>query len=422
MRVVHLSTRDDGAGAFRGARWLHDALRSHGVDSQMLVARRFSTDPTIHLTGPRWLAHAQHVVRRRLDKRALPTAPGKLFSPARRSANLQPTLRRLHPDLLHLHWIADGFIRPEDFVGWGLPLVWTLRDQWAMTGGCHIPTPCRRYEAMCGACPQLGSADEHDLSRQVWQRKRAAWEGCDLTVVGLSRWIAGCAAQSSLLGRFPITVIPNAIDTVRFAPTPKAAARAALGLPAEGQIILFGAHDAVQNRQKGYHLLVDALRQLTQAAQTGAVPPYHLVVFGAEAASGEEALPLPMTFLGKINDDARLALLYSAADLFAIPSLVESFGKTGAEALACGTPVVAFEETGLADVVAHAECGYLAPYGDSRGIAAGIRYVLEDAERLAQLSTHARARALQHFAFANVAAQYEALYASILERRRMAHR
>lgn len=413
MRIVHLSTRDEGAGAFRGARWLHDALRAQGVDSHMLVSRRFSDDPTIHLTGPKPLAHAQHLVRRYLDKYRVATYPGGNLSPAVVSANLRPTLRRLQPDLIHLHWVVHGFVRPEDLPTWQRPLVWTLRDQWPMTGGCHLPLACHRYEAQCGACPALHSQVEEDLSRQVWRRKETAWAGCDLTIVGLSRWIADCAARSSLLSRFPITVIPNAIDTTLFAPAAKAEARAAWGLPQDAQIILFGAHDAVTNHHKGYHLLVDALRRLEADSP---VSPLHLVVFGADAGTGEEGLTLPITFAGNIYDDRRLALLYSAADLFAIPSLVESFGKTGAEALACGTPVVAFAETGLADVAEHQVCGYLAPYGDSTGIAAGIRWVLEDEARLAHLSAAARARAQEQFAFAQVAARYQALYASILDR------
>ena len=385
----------------------------------MLVARRFSTDPTIHLTGPKPIAHAQHILRRYLDKRPLAAYPRGGLSPAVVSAQVEPTLRRLQPDLVHLHWVADGFIRPEQLATWRLPLVWTLRDHWAMTGGCHMPPitleMCRRYEQCCGACPALESQDEDDLSRQGWRRKQRAYSICDLTVVGISAWIANSARQSSLLGQFPIEVIPNTIDTDLCTPQNTSHTRHMLGLPMGDRIVLFGALDAVRDKRKGYQLLVDALRQLSQ---TWPGQPLRLVVFGSAEGTGNENLPYPITFLGHITDDRRLTSIYSAADVAVFPSLIEPFGKTGAEALACGTPVVAFEDTGLADVTEHQVCGYLAPYGDSAGIAAGIQYVLEDADRLDRLSQNARKRAVELFSFANVAARYQALYASILERRR----
>ncbi len=382
----------------------------------MLVSRRFGSDPTVHLANQKFIAHAQHILRRHLDKRPLAAYPPSQVAPAVIGANLKPTLRRLRPDILHLHWIVDGFVRPEDFPTWQLPLVWTLHDSWAMTGGCHIPTSCLRFQDQCGACPKLNSENEEDITREVWRRKQRAWRDCDITVVGLSRWIAGRIRRSSLLGHYPIEVIPNAIDTTVFTPYPKLEARAKLGIPADDTVVLFGALDVVRNRQKGYHLLVDALKQLTHAKPSANL---HLVVFGANSGTGDEQLPIRTTFLGSIRDNHRLAVIYSTADVLVSPSLVESLGNVGQEALACGTPVVAFEDTGLADVAEHEVCGYLAPYGDSSGIAAGIQYVLEDADRLDRLSQNARKRAVEHFSFANVAARYQALYASILERQHM---
>ncbi len=126
-------------------------------------------------------------------------------------------------DIVNLHWIAglldhDSFFRA---VPQRVPVVWRLADMAPLTGGCHYDEHCGRFVARCGACPQLGSVDEDDLSRQIWQRRHAMMSRLrpeQLHLVGTSRWIAEQARRSTLLGRFPVTVIPNGLNIDDYAP------------------------------------------------------------------------------------------------------------------------------------------------------------------------------------------------------------
>src|SRR5262249_8362631 len=131
---------------------------------------------------------------------------------------LDRAIRRLRPDIVHLHWTGNGFLPIWALARLDRPMVWTLRDMWAFTGGCPYTAGCERYREACGACPQLRSSAEEDLSRRVWQRKRRYWRSLDLWLVPLSNWLAECAGKSSLLHGCPITVIPNGLDIGRFVP------------------------------------------------------------------------------------------------------------------------------------------------------------------------------------------------------------
>jgi glycosyltransferase involved in cell wall biosynthesis len=138
-----------------------------------------------------------------------------------------------------------------------------------------------------------------------------------------------------------------------------------------------------------------------------------LVVFGATAPIA--TLGIPTHNLGRL-ETAALAQAYAAADVMVVPSLQESFGKTAAEALACGTPVVAFRGTGLVDIVDHQQTGYLAAPFDVADLAAGMAWVLADADRHAQLRQAARTQALQRFALEHQAVQYRDLFQDLCGR------
>ena len=385
MRVLHLSTGDAGGGAARAAHRLHTGLRGLGVDSSMLVLRRTSGDPTSHkvrfATDP-WTRLRRSYRNRQIRRdfaRYQPTLPAgfEWFSDDRTEVGydlIRNVVSSGPWDVINLHWVG-GLVDHALFFPQlppAVPLVWRLADMGALTGGCHYDGGCGKFAATCGACPVLGSTVDDDLSRQVWRRRHAAMAGIPdgrMTLVGTSRWIAAESRRSSLLKRFPVRVIPNGLDTEAFAPQEKRAARDALGVPAEAAVVLFVA-EATDVRRKGFAYLVDALGRL------GAVPNLFLLSIGERLPSLPADLRLPRLHLGRVNDDHKLSTAYSAADVFVIPSLQESFGQTVTESMACGTPVVGFDAGGIPDMVRPGVTGELAPVGDAAALAAGIAEVL----------------------------------------------
>lgn len=414
MRVLHLCTSDVRGGAARGAYSLHRKLREKGVDSRMLVGRKHSGDPTVaQLRGA--FAPFSERVRGRLDLlplRRYNKTDESFWSIGWQPRRLSGALAAFEPDLVHVQWTGGGFLPIEALRDIQVPIVWTLRDMWAFTGGCHYTAGCDSYITACGTCPQLRSKREDDLSRTVVTRKRRAWQDLDLWLVPISEWMARRAKESYLFSETPATVIPNGIDTTQFRPVDKRQARVALGLPVHGRYILFSALNALEDTRKGFWHLAEALGALR--SRSDGDPP-ELIVAGDMVSETAPELPVKTRFLGWINDNERLASLYAAADVAVAPSLQEAFGKVHVEAMACATPVVAFDSGGPREIVQHKRTGYLAKPFDPEDLARGLDWCLGAVALSGQLGEAARARAQRKYDIGVVAERYIDLYREILE-------
>ncbi len=413
MKVLHLSTHDIGGGAARAAYRLHTGLQDIGLQSQMLVQEKSSNDKTVIAPKIRLF---QGIAKAKLTFESLPL---KLYTQKKNTPffiqwlpdRVIPKVAQINPDIINLHWISGAFMQIETFSKLKRPLVWTLHDMWGFTGGCHVIGECDRYKVSCGACPQLNSINEWDLSRWVWRRKVKAWKNINLTLVSPSSWLAECARSSSLFQNLRIEVIPHGLDTQKYRPINQHFARETLKLPQDKKLILFGAIEATSDRNKGFHLLQPALQELSKA---GWKDNFEVVIFGASQPENPPDLGFKTYYLGHLYDDISLATVYSAADVMLVPSLQESFGQTASESLACGTPVVAFNSTGLKDIVDHQQNGYLANPYEVDDFAKGIAWILENEQRLEKLSFYARKKAEQEFTLELQARRYSALFEEIL--------
>ncbi|MEM8808524.1 MAG: glycosyltransferase family 4 protein [Cyanobacteria bacterium P01_G01_bin.38] len=417
MKVLHLSTSDYNGGAARGAYWMHKALQQSGVDSHLLVAEKSTDDPSVigsqGITGSQKILNGVRQTVEYWPLRRYKQKKAGFFSPAIFPSKLVNQVRAINPDIINLHWVSLGLLRPEYLQQFNKPIVWTLRDMWSFTGGCHYGGECDRYQQKCGCCPLLGSTKDTDLSRQVWQRKHKSWQTLSLTLAPISQWLADCARQSTLFKTKQIEVIHNAVDTTQYYPIDKKVARDILKLPQGKKLILFGAISPTADVRKGFPYLASALRMLSK--QSGEQDRLEAVIFGTSQPDQPLDLGLKTTFLGRLHDNTMLALAYSAADVMVVPSIQEAFGKTSIEAMACGTPVVSFDSTGLKDSVAHLETGYRAKCFSSDDLARGILWVLEDPHRWQLLSDQARQRVEQAFAFPVQAKAYLELYQTLYQ-------
>ncbi len=410
MKILHTSTSDTHGGAARAAYRLHKGLLSINVNSQMLVQEKFSDDKTVYAPKIRLF---QGIARSKLTFDALPLK----FYPqrARTTFSLQwmpdgvlSEVTRINPDIINLHWINAAFIQIETLAKLKRPLIWTLHDMWEFTGGCHYSLDCDRYKAACGCCPQLVSSQDYDLSRWIWQRKVKAWQDLNLTIVAPSSWLAKSASSSSLFYNLTIEVIPHGLDIQKYRPINKRIAREVLNLPQDKPLVLFGAIQATSDKRKGFHLLQAALVELSKFDWKDKLD---IVIFGQEQPR-DQAIDLAFKahYLGYLQDDLSLALTYSAADVMIVPSLQEAFGQTASESLACGTPVVAFNATGLKDIIDHQQNGYLAKPYEAEDLAQGIAWVLENSDRYQNLSHCARKKAEKEFTLEIQAHRYLNLF------------
>jgi glycosyltransferase involved in cell wall biosynthesis len=281
---------------------------------------------------------------------------------------------------------------------------------WPFTGGCHYSQECDRYTDSCGACPKLHSHQSWDLSRWVWQRKGKAWNDLKLTVVTPSLWLAKCASSSSLFKDVRVEVIPNGLDTQTYKPITRQLARDLINLPQDKYLVLFGAMYPNSDRRKGFHLLQPALQSLSQSGWQERI---ELAVFGASEPNQATDMGFKSHYLGKFSDDISLAVVYAAADVFVAPSLQDNLPNTVMEAIACGTPCVAFNIGGMPDLIEHQQNGYLAQPFQVEDLAQGIAWVIENQQRHQKLCDRARQKALQEFTLEIQARRYESLYSEL---------
>jgi glycosyltransferase involved in cell wall biosynthesis len=411
MRVLIVSTNDIQGGAARAAYRLHKALLDQNVDSQMLVQSKSSDDFTV--IGPQSkVQKAFGKLRPTLDSlsvRKYKDRTKTLFSPNWVPfSSVVDKINNINPDIVHLHWIAGGMLRIEDFAKIKAPIVWSLHDMWAFTGGCHYDEECDAYQKQCGTCLVLGSNKLQDLSRKVWLRKQAAFSKmANLNIIGLSRWLADCAKQSSLFKDTPIFNLPNPIDAITFAPFDKQQARGLLNLPQDKNLVLFGAMGAISDPRKGFKELAEALTQV-DGDNT------ELVVFGSSQPKIPQRFKQRAHYLGQLHDDVSLRVLYSAADVMIVPSLQENLSNAIMESLACGTPVVGFAIGGNSDLIEHQITGYLAKPYNATDLAQGIEWVI-NASNYQEISQNSREKVLREFDSQVVAKKYIDLYNQIIK-------
>ena len=405
MKIAMVNHSDINGGAARAAWRIHHALRQSGVDSQMYVNRASAGDWTV--TGPRGkLAKALGMVRSPLGgvaNRLLKTGNPILHSPAILPSSWPKRLNTSDADIVHLHWVNGEMMSVADISRITKPVVWTLHDMWAFCGAEHCADDFRWRDGYLKT-NRPSHESGFDLNRWTWQRKLNAWKK-PIHIVTPSRWLADCARQSVLMREWPISVIPNALDVELWQPVEKKLARQLMNLPSDVPLLAFGAFGAVRAPHKGFDLLLSALEHLR-----GQMPDLHLVVFGESAPKHQPDLGFPIHYVGHLHDDLSLRVLYSAADALMIPSRIDNLPNAGVEAMACGTPVIAFDTCGLSDIVTHQQTGWLAKPFDTDDLARGIQWVLNDKVRYIVLSCQARMYAVNKFSTSAVIPQYQKIY------------
>lgn len=272
-------------------------------------------------------------------------------------------------DVINLHWI-EKFISPDSLkkiANSGKPIVWTLHDERPFTGGCHYTNGCYEFATnTCRNCIQLKDNSQR-LAHKVLKDKIEALRNADLTVVTPSKWLGEQAKKSELFRDRRIEVIPNSLEIDVYKPIDKALAKKKLGIDPSEFVLLFGAQSAKEKR-KGFDELVAAAAHFDKMRQGLSSKRVRILTFG-EAAIDNWDISIPIQSLGTINEDDRLALVYSAADVFVIPSKEDNLPNTILESMACGTPVIGFDIGGIGDLVKNGKTGYLVPIVSSIGLA-----------------------------------------------------
>lgn len=389
-RILLVSKKESKGGAAIAARRLFMGLINAEQESIMLVQEAQSGNTGI---VPLSLAEKSMERRERLERmgndliRSRRKNPGAAaFSFPYPGIDLTSLPGIGSADIVNVHHVP-GFLSVESIARLNLrknPVVLTLHDQWMFTGGCHYSGECAGYIRHCLDCPQL-HAESRDIPGRVLKNKLRLWNR-DLTVVTPSRWMRDCAQSSRVFRNNRVEWIPNGLDTGIFSPKFRNRAKQESGIPSKTRVILFGA-PSFRVRRKGFAEFLQALDHcmknpdFASGVQNGRI---RMAAFG-QSGSQTQTRNLPIQWLGKVNHETDLVRLYCSADLFILPSLEDNLPNTMLEAMACGTPVIAFDTGGIPDAVHHGETGMLARCGDSAELGAHTLHLLNSPRLLQKM-------------------------------------
>lgn len=418
-------------GASTAARQLHGALLKQGIESRFqYLAGQPERDRGRGDFPTHWrrrggfaktvdrLRYRAHRVRFKRSLRRDRNGSEIFTTPYARSQTAWPPLEhpaaegdRSRQHVIHLHWIAKFIDVPSFFasIDSQQPVVWTLHDMNALTGGCHFSEHCEQFRRGCGDCPQLRVPSTHDVSAKYFATKRAALAGKNVHVVAPSRWLIELARVSPIFAEAnSFTRIPYGMPVDRLYPLEIDEAKAALGIAPEQFVIAFGAMD-LANRRKGADKLVAALSAVAHD------PRVTCLVFGSgDLNAGSHSLP-PTVHVGHVSDDGLRRQVYSAADVFVLPSTEDNLPLTGLEAMACGTPVIGFDAGGIPDYVIPGRTGLLASNHDAEQLAQCLRHAVEHPDQMRTMSRQARDSIISQYESSLEAGRYIQLYRNLFE-------
>jgi glycosyltransferase involved in cell wall biosynthesis len=412
MKVLIVDTTEFGFAPNR----ILKALQKNGVDAKMLVRSKYSDDESVVTINTSWIKEKinfsrfvwerfiillnNHFDRSNLFKVSIAnTGTNIIHHPLVKDA-----------DIIHLHWINQGFLSLKDIkalVKTGKPIVWTMHDMWPCTSICHHSWGCEKFMNECSCCLLLHSHKHKDLSYRIFQDKSFI-SASGIYIVTVSSWLKNMAEKSSITKKLKKIVIPNTIDLTIFHPSDKSVARKNLSLPIEKKIVLMGALK-INDPVKGFIFLKRAMHKIYSENKDVV-----LVLFGSiKKQDILNDISFPVIRMGLINDSSIIAQLYAAADVNVVPSYYETFGQTITEAMACGCPSVSFNNSGQTDIIDHKVNGYLAGYKNSDDLATGICWAIsQNPEKIFNVCID---KVRNNYTEDIVAKQYIGLYRSLLD-------
>ena len=402
MRVLHLNAHASG-GSYQYAALLSTALMEQGVESRVLCKN------SQLLQSGRGLL--DRVIRRFYV--SLSTEPWhgtrRLLPP--------PTAEDLEGvDVVHIHTVADWFDVPRwlETLPRRIGVVIGVHGMWHFTGGCFLYRGCHLYANSCTPCPILKTPLKWVLAKDEHRRKLEVYRNCRAQFVANSLWLAELARRSPIVNASGgVRVIPPGIDTTVFKPQDKKLCRKHLGLPSNAFVIITGCA-SLTDTNKNVPWLLEQLSRLPDLAG--------VIVL----AFGEGTVPIPsglnVRFSGGIRERHDLARLFAAADVFVSASLMETYGLTLVEAMACGTPVVAFRVGGIPEAAPEGQAAILCDRGDGAALIEAIMKLRNSPQLRERLGNLARETAHTRNSASSFANAFAQVYGECLSPRENAQR
>ena len=365
IKVLHVVGGSFNDGAYKGANILHKALLDSNIDSKLLNDSPPLNNPNdtenhdetiIYINNSffKKLINNIYIILEKVLKSIYLPNPRSTFTLGFFGFDITKIKEYKNADIIHVHWLNQGFIKLKSLSKINKPVVWTMRDMWPFTGGSHYNMDFKKYES-------------GRLSKIIQNFKKNNYNK-NFQFIAISDWLKSEAEKSYVLNERSIKRIYNNINTKDFKIIDQGEARSNLNISTKKQVILYGAQNP-QSKRKGWDIFVETLKKIDKSK-------YFLLIFGKFWSQKTlEDIGIEYKNLGFIDDKKKLNTAYSSADFFVTSSIQEAFGKTWAEAMACETPIVCFKNTPASEILDHKINGYIVKNFNSMELLNGINWM-----------------------------------------------
>lgn len=320
-------------------------------------------------------------------------------------------------DVINFHWVSE-FLNTESLqliANLGKPIVWTLHDESAYTGGCHYTFGCKNYSKSCSSCPQV--IDKLSWLPKFNLKARSKLKTIPLSFICPSNWIQSKLHSSKVFNKnlHRSHVIPNSINLSTFKPQESkliASIKKELGIEKDAFCILIGSFSLDEDR-KGTNLILNALRELKILLETRNLFSKIVVL-----SYGKGSLPINSynsLHCGFLNKDEEIVRILNVADLFISMTREDNLPNTIMESLACATPVISSDVGGISDMVENGYNGLLVERDNSKEMAKSIFYAMLNKSELTNWSLNARKSAELKYSHQKQGSEYLKVFSKLLE-------
>jgi len=400
MKLLLLNTSANTGSTGRIAEEIGLLAQQSGFDVRFAYGRQaVNSRLSLIKIGNKWDVRWHGVFSRMFDAHG--------FASKQATKKLIAELKKWKPDLVNIHNIHGYYINIELLFEYlkkeQIPVVWTFHDCWPFTGHCSYfdRYNCMKWQTGCHHCPNLNGYPESwfiDRSRANYLKKKSIFGGLkNLTIITPSQWL-GKHVNKSFLKDYPVQVIHNGLDLTVFNETIddkifekyQISGKYALGVA------------STWDNRKGLNDFVSLRNILSNEIQ--------IVLVGLTAKQSAE-LPQGVMSIPRTENARELAVLYSGAQAFVNPTLVDNFPTTNIEALACGTPVITYNTGGSPEAVDE-KTGIVVEKGNVVALKEAIENVLINGKE--DYSNNCRHRAEELFNKNDRYSDYIALFSQLL--------
>jgi len=407
MRVLHANNVDLYGRRFNGFDLLGD-LRPFGVRGTQAVLTKLSHHPDVVSLMKTRADESLHGVLVRVEERHSMNC--LLFPWGRRLMDAEEFSTA---DVVHYHLIHNQMVSlldlPRMFAS--RPAVWTFHDPWPLTGHCIYPKQCEKWQTGCVDCPALGAMFpmRGNHADRMWKVKRRVFSQLDVDIVVASEFMMNLVKRSPLTSHFErVHLIPFGIDTtVYLADSERAVSRRLLGIPEDDFVLLFRS---TLSDVKGLSHIIQALGIRRPERKTT------LLTVDCRGLLRGLTGAYNVVELGWVESESLHPHVFSACDVFLMPSTAEAFGLMALEAMAAGRPVICFNGTSLPSVTHAPECGVAVPLGDTHALRAAVDDLANDPDEARRRGSLGRSLAREQYSQESYLRALATLYGSVASR------